>query len=78
MRHYNWYVFKKVMEEYFHLSVQWKFDNIMVVASHSNSVTISKNNNMSIQFIEEILAKINISMEDFEEGYRRVKATGSI
>ena len=66
------------MEEYFHLSVQWKFDNIMVVASHSNSVTISKNNNMSIQFIEEILAKINTSMEDFEEGYRRVKATGSI
>ena len=78
MRHYNWYVFTKVMEEYFNLSVQWKFDNIIVVANHSNSVTINKNNNMSPQFVEEILAKINISMEDFEEGYRHVKATGSI
>ena len=36
-------------------------------------VSIAKNNNMSYEFVKELLEKIDIDIEDFEKNYQNAK-----
>ena len=72
-RRYTWYIFIKVMENDFHLSVSWVQDRIVLYRESMKLVSIAKKNNMSYELVKELLEKIDIDIEDFEKNYQNAK-----
>ena len=71
-RNYTWYVFVKVMNEYFGMSVKWLPDSILLYKESVKLVSVAKSNKMSHEFIKILLDKIGIDIKDFEKGYQNI------
>jgi len=69
-KHYNWHHFSKILTEHFKFNIRWGVENTLTFSNGSVEVTITKSNNMSDIYVEEILKKLNLTMKDFDEGYK--------
>ena len=69
-KHYNWYHFQKIMIDYFQFKVNWGVENTLTIYNGTTTVTITKSNNMSDIYVEEILKKLELEMKDFDEGFK--------
>ena len=74
-KHYNWYQFQKIIKEYFQFNIKWGIENTLVISNGTKEVIITKSNNMSDIYVEEILKKIDLAMSDFEEGFKTLFET---
>ena len=71
-QHYNWYQLKNVLCEAFSCNVKWDQIDILIFERENKKIIFSKNNNMSVDFVEEILKKLDITLKEFQEGYDMV------
>ena len=60
------------MCEYFECTVEWDaLDNLIFICK-DKKVIITKNNKMSVEFVQQTLSKLGLTMQDFELGYDSV------
>jgi len=69
-KHYNWYHFNRILTEYFQFNVTFGVENTLTFTNGVLAVTITKCNNMSDIYVEEILRKLDLTMKEFDEGYK--------
>ncbi len=69
-KHYNWYHFNKILTEYFGFKLKNGIENTLTFTNGTIEVTMTRSNNMSDIYVEEILKKLNLTMKDFDEAYK--------
>lgn len=71
-QHYDWYKIKNVLTDYFDCKIIWDRLGMLICTRGDKKVLFAKKNNFSIEYVEEILRKIDISIDEFRIGYDKI------